>query len=115
VVLVDFQHKTGKWNLQGVLTLALSTIRVNRGDGKALVVEIVIDHVALDLGVGKDQGATRLAGEDQIEEGLLLGRLLHVDNLLVDILVSAAHTADPRTVSHCGRGFKSGNSYLMVT
>lgn len=79
---------------QSIFTFTLSTIRVDRGHRQALVVEEVVDHVALDLGVGKDQDALRLVREDEVEQSLLLLVLVDIDDLLLDVLVSATDTTD---------------------
>jgi hypothetical protein len=80
-------------SLQSIFTLTLGTIGVDRRDRQALVVEEVVDHVALDLGVGEDQGALRAIGEDQVEQSLALGALLDEDNLLLDVLMGTANAA----------------------
>jgi hypothetical protein len=67
---------------------------VDRGDGQAFVVEIIVDHVALHLGVGEDQDALWLGGEDEVEQGLVLLVLVDVDDLLLDVLMGAADTTD---------------------
>ena len=67
---------------------------MNGGDRHALVVEVVIDHVALDLRVGEDQGTLRLIREDEVDQSLVLRALLDVDDLLLDVLVSAADATD---------------------
>jgi hypothetical protein len=61
---------------------------------QTLVVEKVIDHVALELGVGEDQDAARLLREDQVEQGLVLLVLIDVDDVLGDVLVGAADTTN---------------------
>jgi hypothetical protein len=87
-------HQELEENLQGVLALALGAVGVDRGDGQTLVVQEVINHVALDLGVGEDQDTLRLIREDEIDESLVLGALLDEDDLLCDVRVGAADTAD---------------------
>jgi hypothetical protein len=67
---------------------------VDRCHRQTLVIKVVIDHVALDLGVGEDQGALRPVGEDEVEQGLVLLVLVDVDDLLLDVLVGAANTSD---------------------
>jgi hypothetical protein len=67
---------------------------VDRSHRQTLVVEEVVDHVALDLRVGEDQGALGAVGEDQVEQSLALGALLDEDDLLLDVLMSAADAAD---------------------
>jgi len=69
-------------------------IRVNGGDRQALVVQIVIHHVALDLRVGEDQSALGSFTEDQVEQRLALGALLSEDDLLLDVLMGAANPTD---------------------
>jgi hypothetical protein len=81
-------------DLQGILTLTLSAIRVHGSHGQTLVVEIVIDHVALELGVGEDQDATRLLREDEVEQGLVLLVLVDVDDVLGNIFVRAANATN---------------------
>jgi hypothetical protein len=54
-------------DLQGIFTLTLSAIRVHGSHRQTLVVEIVIDHVALKLGVGEDQDATGLLRENKVK------------------------------------------------
>jgi hypothetical protein len=81
-------------DLQSILTLTLGTVGVDRSDRQTLVVEEVVDHVALDLGVGEDQGALGAVGEDQVEQSLALGALLDEDDLLLDVLMSATDAAD---------------------
>jgi hypothetical protein len=81
-------------NLKSILTLTLGTIGVNRSHRQTLVVEEVVDHVALDLGVGEDQGALGAVGEDQVKQSLALGTLLDEDDLLLDVLMRAADAAD---------------------
>jgi hypothetical protein len=61
---------------------------------QTLVVEKVIDHVALELGVGEDQDPARLLREDQVEQGLVLLVLIDVDDVLGDVLVGAADTTN---------------------
>jgi hypothetical protein len=78
--------------LQGILALALRSIGMERSNRQSLVVEEVIDLVALDFCVDEDQCTLRFASHDQVEEGLILGRLLNIDDVLLDILVSAADT-----------------------
>jgi hypothetical protein len=81
-------------DLQSILTLTLGTVGVDRSDRQTLVVEEVVDHVALDLGVGEDQGALGAVGEDQVEQSLAFGALFDEDDLLLDVLMSATDAAD---------------------
>jgi len=87
---------------------------VDRGDRHALVVQEVIDHVALHLGVGENEGAVvtelvscarrrcqrglyvplRTFTEDQVKQCLALGALLGEDDLLRYVLVGAANPTD---------------------
>jgi hypothetical protein len=67
---------------------------VNGSDRHALIVQIVINHVALDLGVSEDQGALRLIREDEVDQGLVLGALLDEDDLLLDVGMRAANTSN---------------------
>ena len=94
-------------NVQSIFTLALSAVRVHRGDGQALVVDEVIDGVALELGVGEDEDATRLLREDEVEQCLVLLTLGDVDDLLLDVLVGAADAADPGGVLVKAQNLKS--------
>jgi hypothetical protein len=93
-LLVADRGMRSAMDLQSILTLTLGTVGVDRSDRQTLVVKEVVDHVALDLGVGKDQGALGAVGEDQVEQSLALGALLDEDDLLLDVLMSAADAAD---------------------
>lgn len=79
---------------QGIFALSLSAIRVDGRRRKTLVVEEVINHVALDLAVDEDEGALRTVGEDQVKESLVLLVLVDVDDLLLDVLMRATNAAD---------------------
>jgi hypothetical protein len=94
-------------HVQSILALTLSAIRMNRSHRQALVVEEVINRVALELGVGEDQDATGLFGEDEIKQRLVLLVLVDVDDLLSNVLVGAADAANPGVISV--HGFKFGN------
>jgi hypothetical protein len=94
--------------IQSIFTLALSAVRVHRGDRQALVVDEVIDGVALELGVGEDEDAARLLREDEVEQRLVLLALGDIDDLLLDVLVGAANAADPVVVSVRAQNPKSG-------
>jgi hypothetical protein len=80
--------------LQGILTLALSAIRMERCRRQTSVVKKVVDHVACLLRIHKDQGALWLAREEQIEQSLILLVVLDVHHSLLDVLVSAAHSTN---------------------
>jgi hypothetical protein len=82
-------------DVQGIFTLALSAVRVHRSDRQALVVDEVIDGVALELRVGEDKDTTWLLREDEVEKCLVLLALGDVDDLLLDVLVGAADAANP--------------------
>jgi hypothetical protein len=85
-------------NLQSIFTLALSAIRVNGSHRQALVVDEVVNRVALELGVGEHQDATGLLREDEVEQSLVLLVLVDEDDLLSDVLVGAANTTNPGTM-----------------
>jgi hypothetical protein len=81
-------------DLQGIFTLTLSAIRVHGSHRQTLVVEVVIDHVAFELGVGEDQDATRLLREDEVEQGLVLLVLVDIDDVLGNVFVGAANATN---------------------
>ena len=85
--------------IQSIFTLALSAVIVHRGDRQALVVDEVIDSVALELGVGEDEDAARLLRENEVEQRLVLLALGDIDDLLLDVLVGAANAANPGVLS----------------
>lgn len=71
--------------LQGVLTLTLSAVGVDRGARQTLVVEEVVNHVALALAVNEDERTRWLTREDQVEQGLVFLVLINIDNGLLDV------------------------------
>lgn len=78
----------------GVLTLALGTIGVDRGRGHADVVQVVIELVSTTLAVDKHNrtgGGTRV---QQVKESLALGGWLDIDDVLLDVGGCGSSTAD---------------------
>ena len=80
---------------------------MNRSHGQSLVVQEVINQVALDLGVGEDYGTLRTIGENQIKKRLILHALVDIDDLLRDVLVRATHTTDLDAEVVCVHVFSS--------
>lgn len=78
----------------GILSLTLGAVRVHRGAGKLLVVEVVVQLVSGAFVVHKNDDSSRLNGKDQVKEGSLLECMVHPDDVLLDVLVRAADTAN---------------------
>lgn len=78
----------------GVFTLALGAIRVDRGGGHTNVVEVVVELVGATLAIDKHNctgGRTRV---QQVEEGLALGGGLDIDDVLLDVGGCGSCTTD---------------------
>lgn len=81
-------------HLQCILAFTLSTIGVDRSTWKTLVVQEVVDHIALALAIHKDKSALGLAREDEIKQRLVFLTLVHIHNRLSDVPVRATDTSD---------------------
>lgn len=76
------------------LTLALSTITVDRSSGEVVGEQEVGQHVGHTLGLDEDESKTRILGAEKIEkDGALVG-ILDILDLLGDVLGSGSNTTD---------------------
>ena len=78
----------------GILTLALGAIRVDRRGGHANVVQVVVELVGAALAVDKHDGTGGGTRVQQVEESLALGRWLDVDDVLLDVGGCGSSTSD---------------------
>ena len=88
---------TGPEGVQGMLTLPLGAVTVNRGGRHAVTVKEVAQHIGHALGLDEDQGkADRVAGltGQDVEQDAALVVVLDILDLLGDVLASGADTAD---------------------
>lgn len=93
-VSIGNELQPSKVDLHGILTLTLVTIRMYRGRRKLTVVEKVVKQVDLSLGVAKDDGATGLHLEEQVEHSIALPVLVHPQNVLAYVLMGLAGATD---------------------
>jgi len=77
-----------------VFTLALGAIRVDRGGRHTNVVQVVVELVGAALAVDEHDGTGGRTRVQQVEESLALGRGLDIDDVLLDVGVCGASTAN---------------------
>ena len=85
---------TNAESADGVLTLALGAVGVDRRGGHADVVQVVVELVGATLAVDEHDGTGWGTRVQQVEEGLALGGGLDVDDVLLDVGVCGSGTAD---------------------
>lgn len=81
-------------HLKSTLTLALGAVTVNGGGREALVDEEVGEGVGHALGLDEDQGQTSTVSVKDVEQHTTLVHVLHVLDLLGDVLRSGTDTAN---------------------
>lgn len=81
-------------HLEGALTLTLSAVTVNGGGREALVDEEVGEGVGHALGLDEDQGKTCTVGVKDVEQHTTLVHVLHVLDLLGDVLRGGTNAAN---------------------
>lgn len=69
----------------GILTLALGAIRVDRRGGHTDIVQVVVKLVGATLAVDEDNGTSGGTRVQQVEKSLALGRWLDIDDVLLDV------------------------------
>lgn len=78
----------------GIFTLTLGTIGVDRGRGHADVVQVIIELVSTTLAVDKHNGTGWGTRVQQVKESLALGGWLDIDDVLLDVGGCGSSTAD---------------------
>lgn len=67
---------------------------MHRGDWQTLIVQEVVHHVALHLGVGEHKDTAWILRVDEVDQSLIFGMLVDKDDLLLNVLVRATDTTD---------------------
>lgn len=78
----------------GILTLALGAIGVDRRGGHADVVQVVVELVSATLAVDEHNGTGGRTRVQQVEESLALGGWLDIDDVLLNVGGCGSSTTD---------------------
>ena len=81
----------------GILTLLLGTVAVNRSTRDGGVVKEVVNLISRALAVHEDDGTSWRGRHKQIEESLTLGMCLNEDHILLDVDMTATSTTNSDT------------------
>lgn len=77
-----------------ILALTLGTIRMDRSTGHSCIVQEIVQLIRRALVIDKDDGASGRHRIQQVHSCSPLQVVLHGNDLLVDVLVSASSTAN---------------------
>jgi hypothetical protein len=79
---------------EGIFTLTLSTITMDRGGRQLEVIKVVVKSISSTLVVDEDKSTSRRGGAKQIIQSLLLLELINPNDVLSDVVVGGTDTTD---------------------
>jgi hypothetical protein len=84
----------GTKSTNGILTLLLSTVAMNRSTWDIGIKEEIVELIGRTLAIDEDDGTSRWGRHEQIEESSTLGMGFDEDHILLDVDVTATSTAN---------------------